>query len=119
MLTEQNEKAVKKFFDDVIPLHGVAETLTDLGISIGVPQLDNRLLDKINPIYHNIINEIITHALIDLDYDKAIAKLSILLSNVVKTPLIDGTPQEQETYNSALQLLKTVLISLLAKRQAA
>ncbi len=119
MLREHVEKAVKKFLDDVIPLRGIAETLTDLGISIGVPQLDNKLLDKINPKYHNIINEILEHSLIEKDYDKAVSKTSILLTDAVRTPLIDGTPQEAEAYLSALQLLKTVLIYLLSAKKAA
>jgi hypothetical protein len=119
MLTDKVEKAVKQFLDDVVPLHGIAETLSDLGISIGVPQLDNRLLDKINPKYHNIINEILEHALIEKDYDTAANKLSVLLAEAVDTPIIDGTPEEQQTYLTALQLIKAVIISLLAKKKAA
>ena len=112
MLTKENEKAVEQLIDDLIVLSGIWESLSDLGIKIGVGQLDKQVFDKINPIYENVVNEIITASLIDKDYDLAIDKLSVLLADVVNTPLVDGTPEEIALYHNGLDFIKTLLIHL-------
>ena len=115
MLTSEVKSAIKEKLDDLIVLKGIAETIDGIAIGLLLNLADNALFDKINPIYQNIINEILEAIFIDKDYDLAIDKTSILLSDVVKTPLIDGTPQEIEVYHSFLMLLKNVLENILSK----
>ncbi len=113
MLTKENKKAIDELLDKLTPLKGILEIALDLALPIGVSQLDGRLLDKIKPEYHNIINEIIAHSLIEKDYAQAKAKLSVLLSEVVTTPLVDGTAEEVATYQSLLDFLQIIIEGLL------
>lgn len=113
MLTKENKKAIDELLDKLTPFKGILEIALDLALPIGVSQLDSRLLDKIKPEYHNIINEIIAHSLIEKDYAQAKAKLSVLLSEVVTTPLVDGTAEEVATYQSLLDFLQIIIEGLL------
>ncbi len=113
MLTKENKKAIDELLDKLTPFKGILEIALDLALPIGVSQLDGRLLDKIKPEYHNIINEIIAHSLIEKDYAQAKAKLSVLLSEVVTTPLVDGTAEEVATYQSLLDFLQIIIEGLL------
>lgn len=115
MLTKENLQNTKDFLAGLIEVGGIYKMLSDIGINIGVNQIDKQLLDKINPIYHNVINEILAH-LFDGDYESAIDKTAILLADVVKTPLVDGTPEEIEVYHQFLTLLKVTIEYFVAKK---
>jgi len=119
MLTDANNKAIDKLLDTLTPFSGIVEILTDIALPIGVDQLDRRLLDKINPIYHNVINEIISHLLIDEDYELAKDKLAVLFSQIIDTPLVDGTAEEVESYNKLLDLIQIIVTGLITMKKEA
>ena len=115
MLTNEVKGAIKEKLDDLIVLKGIAETIDGIAIGLLLNLADNALFDKINPIYQNIINEILEAIFVDEDYDLAVEKTSVLLADVITTPLVDGTPQEIDVYHSFLTLLKNVLENILSK----
>jgi hypothetical protein len=115
MLTKENEKAIYELLDVLTPFSGLLEFGTDLAIPLGVSQLDKRVLDKINIQYHPIINEIISAILIQKDYELAKQKTAELLTQLIDTPLIDGTPDELIAYDGLLDFLQIVIEGLLNK----
>ena len=70
MLTKENKSNLTTFLDDLIDLGGIWEMIDGLAISGGLTALDNKVLDEINPIYHNVINEIVSHIFVE-EYDQA------------------------------------------------
>lgn len=117
MLSEKLKDAMKVTVDGWIDLKGWAEALDGWVIGMLINLLDTGLLDKIKLEYQNILNEILEAIFIDKDYDMAVQKLSILLTDAIKTPLVDGTPAEQSLYFNTLNTLKTALMVLLEKLQ--
>lgn len=117
MLSEKLKDAMKVTVDGWIDLKGWAEALDGWVIGMLINLLDTGLLDKIKLEYQNILNEILEAIFIDKDYDMAVQKLSILLTDAIKTPLVDDTPAEQSLYFNTLNTLKTALMVLLEKLQ--
>ncbi len=115
MLTKENKKAIVENLDALIKLNGVMEVIDGPALSLGIGYLDSGVLSKINAAYHDRINEAIRLGLIEKQYEEALDEVSSVLADAIDTPLIDGTPEENEAYQSLLQLLYNVLVALLTK----
>ena len=115
MLTKENKTTIISFLDELIELGGIWELVDGLAIGMALTAFDNKMLEKINPIYHNVINEIITHIVAE-EYDTAKDKTAILLADVIKTPFVDGTAEEITLYNQILGTIMAVIENLLAKQ---
>ena len=115
MLTKENKTALTTFIDDLIEFNGILEMIDGLAIGAALTALDNKVFDEINPVYHNVINEIVSHIFAE-EYEPAKDKLSILLADVITTPFVDGTAEEIALYNQVLTTLLAIVENLLAKQ---
>ena len=109
MLQKEVKKAIVGKLDEWIKFKGLLETVDSLAFSAALSGLDAGLLDKINEQYHNIINEILYAAFVDEDYETAKDKMAILLADTVSTPIVDGTAEEIQMYESVLNVIHSVI----------
>ena len=115
MLTKENKTAITVFLDNLKDWGGILEMVDGFAIGITLTAIDKKGLDQINPVYHNVINEIIAH-LINEEYIEAKQKLAILLANVITTPFVDGTAEENAMYLQILNAIHAIIENLLAKQ---
>lgn len=115
MLTKENKTGITNFFDNLKDWGGILEMIDGFAIGLTLTAIDKKGLDQINPVYHNVINEIIAHFLIK-EYIEAKQKSAILLANVINTPLIDGTAEENAMYLQILNAIHAIIENLLAKQ---
>ena len=109
MLQKEIKKAIVDKLDEWIKFKGLLETVDSLAFSAALSGLDSGLLDKINEQYHNIINEILEAAFVNEDYETAKDKMAILLADTVTTPIVDGTAEEIQLYESVLNVIHSVI----------
>ena len=116
MLTKKNKNNLTTWIDKLAKFNGIIETIDGFVIGLIISALDKGVFDKINEQYHNVINEVLEHLFAE-EYDQANDKLSILLADIINTPIIDGTAEEITVYNNLLKLLQSVFLNLINQMQ--
>jgi len=105
------------WLDNLIKLKGLAEQLDGLAIKTGLNLLNNKYGDLIPDSLTTPIEEIIND-IVDGNIDSAKEKLSNLLADIIKTPLIDGTEDEIEAYQTFITIIEQVIRKLTKSKAA-
>jgi len=105
------------WLDNIIKLKGLAEQLDGLAIKTGLNLLHNKYGDMIPDSLTTPIEDIINDV-VDGNMESAKEKLSNLLADIIKTPLIDGTEDEIEAYQTLITVIEQ-MIRKLTKPKAA
>lgn len=113
-LSNINQKWFKTELDDLIVLHGILEMVDGYVLGYIISLLD-KLADKLKPEFAAQLNPIFDNAR-EGDYDKACDLLGNFLSDVIDTPVIDGSQYEEDLYDSAVKTIFIVLFNLFNKR---
>lgn len=114
MLTKDNITGLASLIDDLLKFKGILEMIDGPALKIGISALDSNLLDKINPEFHAPVNEVVA-LIVAGNYPEALNKAGDILAQAIDTPLIDGTPEENEAYRTALNTLYAVIYAIVTK----
>jgi hypothetical protein len=105
------------WLDNLIKLKGLAEQLDGFAIKTGMNLLNNKygdlIPDSITPVIEEIINDVV-----DGNIESAKEKLSNLFAEIIKTPLIDGTEDEIEAYQTIISVVEQLIKKLMKPKAA-
>lgn len=114
-LSKETINTLTDFLDEQIKLSGIYETLDGLVIKTVLNVFNNKfgdqIPDELNPVIDNLVAAIEAE-----DWDEVVVQLSLLLSALIHTPLIDGTPEEIEAYKTLLVFVFEMFENLLEKK---
>lgn len=117
MLKDQIIERISQWVDGLLKFKGLLEIVDGPAIKAVTKAADKLALEKINPVYWNVINEIILH-LLDGEFELAQNKTAVLLADSIKTPGYDGTPEEIKLYQNTLENLYLIIKYFADKQKA-
>jgi len=96
------------WLDDLIKLNGLVEQFDGFAIKTALGFINNKfgdnIPDELTPAIEGIVNDIV-----DGNYEAAEEKLAKAVAELINTPLIDGTDDEIEAYETIITAIDTVV----------
>lgn len=110
MLSKENKDLLKEMLDVWLDLSGWKELASDLGIKIGVDQLD-KLLDKyIKPEDQKRLNDVFVY-IREKDYPGAIAQLDDIMDDMIDLPWF-GDVTEELLFEGLFKIFQAILMQV-------
>jgi len=94
--------------DEMIKLKGFVEIIDGMILRIAINLLDDKLFSKINPNYHDELNQAFIEFNND-ELDEIPAILDDIIAGEITTPIVDGDEVEKVLYEGLL----TILVNLM------
>ncbi len=115
-ISKSTLKEISKGLDKLIKWKKVWEEKIDgVAISFALNVLNNKFGDNIPDSYNPVIDELVKDLTAE-DYAEAEKKIGSLLAELIKTPLIDGTPEEVQAYQTVVTAAVNFFLGLGKKK---
>lgn len=101
-ISKENRKWIAEQLDKLIKLNGVLEAFDSTVIGLVLSVLNDKVLDKLKDEIKQRINLAVDYVRAE-QYDEACEVISTLLSDYIKTPVIDGSDSEDELYDVTIK----------------
>ena len=109
VINKENKKNLSNWIDDLVKLKNpILETADGWVFSILINVLDDNLLSKLNEKYWPMVDNL-SACIAKEDWNGASEQLGAIMSEAIKTPLVDGTPEELEMYTNVFKLIASLI----------
>jgi len=115
VISKENRKKFSDFLDKIVKLKNpILESVDGWVFALVVGALDDNFLSKVKPEFHPLIDTLFGQVG-DEDFEAAAGTLGEILSMAIKTPIIDGTPEEVELYKKVFELIAQLIQTAIEK----